>query len=254
MDNRMKSRQLSQLVYSMLQTTVVVSAALSMGACAAIGTAVEHKDLATQTKMSHSIFLNPVSDNQKTIYVSVRNTSAKPMDISDSLTQSLRQRGYRVIHSANKAHYWLQVNVLKAGQLSEAAANSALSNGFGGALTGAAAGAVVGNSGGAVIGGALLGGLVDTIANHAVKDVRYSVITDIQISERLGKGQTAKTHITSNMTQGSSTQSTTSLSRQSNRMTYRTRVLSTADKVNLDFNEAAPILRQQLTQSIAGIF
>lgn len=253
MDSNRKNRNIVSLVLSGVKFIVTALTISSLAACAAIGTAVEHKNLTTETKMSDSVFLNPVSQRQKTIYVSVRNTSAKPLDIGSSLKQAIRSRGYRFV-SASKAHYWLQVNVLKVGQFSQAAAEKALANGFGGAVAGAATGALVGDTGGSVIGGALLGGLVDTIANHAVKDVRYSVITDVQISERLAKGQTAKTHITSNMTQGSSTQSTTSLSSQSKRMKYRTRVLSTADKVNLDFNDAAPLLRKQLTQSIAGIF
>ena len=222
--------------------------------CAAVGTAIEHRNLETQTKMSDSIFLQPVTDNQKTVYVEVKNTSAKPMDIQQQLTQAVRQRGYRVVHSIARAHYLLQVNVLKVGKFSQAAAEKALSNGFGGAFTGALAVAATDGTGESVIGGALIGGLVDTVANHLVKDNQFSVITDVQISERLAKGQVAKSQTTADITQGSSTQSLTRLTQVVHWMKYRTRVLSTADKVNLDFNEAAPLLRAQLAQSIAGIF
>jgi hypothetical protein len=36
--------------------------------------------------------------------------------------------------------------------------------------------------------------------------------------------------------------------------TYQTRIVSSANKVNLDFSEAAPALRAGLTRAIAGAF
>jgi hypothetical protein len=36
--------------------------------------------------------------------------------------------------------------------------------------------------------------------------------------------------------------------------TYQTRILSSANKVNLDFDEALPALRAGVSQSIAGLF
>jgi hypothetical protein len=35
---------------------------------------------------------------------------------------------------------------------------------------------------------------------------------------------------------------------------YRTRVVSTANKVNLNYEEAAPALTEGLTRSLAGLF
>lgn len=35
---------------------------------------------------------------------------------------------------------------------------------------------------------------------------------------------------------------------------YRTRVVSTANKANLDYEEAVPALTQGLTQALAGLF
>jgi len=37
-------------------------------------------------------------------------------------------------------------------------------------------------------------------------------------------------------------------------MRYRTRVLSTANKVNLDFAEAQPVLEEEISRAISGIF
>jgi hypothetical protein len=36
--------------------------------------------------------------------------------------------------------------------------------------------------------------------------------------------------------------------------TYRTRVVSTANKVNLDFAEAQPVLQDALGKSLSGLF
>lgn len=57
-----------------------------------------------------------------------------------------------------------------------------------------------------------------------------------------------------NMRQGSSTGMYQSISGgKASWKTYRTRALSTANKVNLDFAEAEPILEKDLARSIAGI-
>ena len=49
--------------------------------CAATQTAIEHRNLETSTRLSETVFLNPVADGQKTIYVAVKNTSDEDMDI-----------------------------------------------------------------------------------------------------------------------------------------------------------------------------
>ena len=36
--------------------------------------------------------------------------------------------------------------------------------------------------------------------------------------------------------------------------TYQTRIVSVANKMNLEFDEAVPALRQGLSQSLAGLF
>ena len=50
---------------------------LLLGGCAAVHTSIAKKDLDVQTKMSDSIFLDPVGPDKRSIFVQVRNTSDK---------------------------------------------------------------------------------------------------------------------------------------------------------------------------------
>ena len=58
-----------------LSLIALAAFSLQLAGCAATQVAISKKDLVVQTKMSDSIFLNPVEPDQQTIYVTVRNTS-----------------------------------------------------------------------------------------------------------------------------------------------------------------------------------
>ena len=95
---------------------------------------------------------------------------------------------------------------------------------------------------------------MDTVANAAVKDVTYTVITDLQISEKAAHGAKIQETDESALQQGTGSVMRQSSSFQAGWMRYQTRILSTAEKVNLDFNDALPVLEAGLANSIAGIF
>jgi len=103
------------------------------------------------------------------------------------------------------------------------------------------------------MGGGLVGGVLGSLANDLVSDTTYSMITDVQISERVPKGDKAQSTMLSTMQQGSRTEQVTRLSHPSDWMQYRTRIVSTADKVNLTFANAKPKLEHQLARSISNI-
>ena len=87
-----------------------------------------------------------------------------------------------------------------------------------------------------------------------VKDVNYTMITDIQISERVGKGIKVNEQFQSKLKNGSSTVTSQISSHDSQYQRYRTRVVSNADKVNLKFSDARVSLEQGLVKVISGIF
>lgn len=240
-----------------INLSACVGAAALLTSCAATQTVLEHGSLQVSTKQSETVFLEPVSAKQKTIFLSIKNTSDEDVNISSSLNKSLTEKGYKVVSSPSNAHYLLQANVLKVGKMSISASQSALGGGYGSAIAGAVAGTALGslsNSSSGMIAGGVAGGLVGLAADSLVKAVNYTMITDVLISERVGKGVQVKEQFKSNLTNGSSSTTLQSYSKSSQYQKYRTRVVSNADKVNLKFAEARGGLEQGLVKTISGIF
>jgi outer membrane lipoprotein SlyB len=212
---------------------IAVGTAALVASCAATQTVLEHRSLDTQTALSKTIFLEPVSLEKKTIYLSVKNTSDKTLDIAPALKNALINQGYRVVSKPEHAHYLLQANMLNVGKMSVTASQRALGGGYGSALaggvSGAALGALSGDSTRLLVGG-VAGGFAGMAADALVKDINYTMVTDIQISERLDVHQ------------------------QRDYQRYRTRVVSHAARVNLSFNTARPALEAGLVKTLAGIF
>lgn len=236
----------------------IISAIIVLGnivGCAAVQTSLEHKNLEVSSQQSETIFLDEVPKAQKTVHVSIKNTSDQEMDISNRLKKAIQAHGYKIANNPNSAHYILQANILKVGKMSLAASKEALGHGYGSVLTGVGTAAVAGGFGASsntMIGAGLVGGLVDMAANSLVKDVNFSMITDVQVSERVNHKVTESNK--SNLANGSSSQTIQNSNTQSNFQRYRTRVVSSADKVNLEFAEAKPKLEQSLIKVISGIF
>ncbi len=233
-----------------------------LSGCGAIHTSIAKKDLDVQTKMSDTIFLDPVGPDKKVIYLEVKNTSDKTnFDILGPIHQALQSRGYEISNDPDRAHYWLRANVLSAEKASPTAAESALASGYGGALGGAALGAAIGGAthgwAGAGVGGlagGLAGALVETVADAAVKDVTYMVVTDIEIAEKAKEGVIIRQDSQQDAKQGIGGSRRQTSSEISDRKKYRARVVSTANQVNLEYHEAAPSLTEGLVRSISGIF
>ena len=81
-----------------LPVCLLIIMTLGLSGCGALHTAVAKRNLDVQTKMSSSIFLDPVEPEQRTIFVDIRNTSDKPeFDLKPQVVQSLQAwlSGYR---------------------------------------------------------------------------------------------------------------------------------------------------------------
>lgn len=236
-----------------LVAAVVVSC-LVLSGCSAVGTAIKKRNLDVKTQMSQTVWLEPSSE--KTVYIQIRNTSDKDMsDLQTLLAQDLRAKGYNVTSSPDSAYYWIQANVLKAEKMDLRQAQGLLSTGYEGAATGAALGAGItaynSTSGGAILGVGLAAGLAGMAADAMVEDTNYTMVTDLQISER--SKATVTTDNIAALRQGNAGVKVQTSSEEGNRMKYQTRVVSNANKVNLKFEEAKPVLEAQLAKSVAGI-
>ncbi|CAM3738176.1 complement resistance protein TraT [Rheinheimera salexigens] len=240
-----------------LKGLLVLGLVITLSACGALHTSVAKRNLDVQTKMSSTIFLDPVDPELRTIFVDIRNTSDKPeFDLKPQVIASLINRGYQVIDSPSRAHYWLQANVLQVGRTNGRDVNTAMRMGHGvagGAVTGFALHRATGGaSGGATVGAVVGGALVGTVVDALVEDVYYSVITDIQIMERFdGTVRESSQH---QLLQGDSGSTTSSYKRNTDMRKYQTRVVSYANQANLKWPEAEPMLTQGLTRAVAGLF
>ncbi|WP_436877853.1 complement resistance protein TraT [Siccibacter turicensis] len=232
----------------------IIASVFVLSGCGAMSTAVKKRNLDVKTQMSETIWLEPSSE--KSVYIQVRNTSDKDMSgLQGQIAKELSSKGYRVTGSPDEAYFWVQANVLKAEKMDLRQSQGFLSSGYEGAITGAALGAGItaynSTSAGATLGVGLATGLIGMAADAMVEDINYTMVTDLQISER-SKASVTTDNVAA-LKQGSSGVKLQTSSEQGNRMKYQTRVVSNANKVNLKFEEAKPVLEAQLARSVAGI-
>ncbi|MDV5355244.1 complement resistance protein TraT [Kosakonia sp. SMBL-WEM22] len=232
----------------------MVLAAFTLSGCGAMTTAIKKRNLDVKTQMSQTIWLEPASE--KTVFIQVKNTSDKDMsNLQSLLAKELSDKGYKVTSSPDSAYYWIQANVLKADKMDLRETQGYLKSGYEGAAIGAGLGAGItaynSNSSGAALGVGLAAGLIGLAADAMVEDVNFTMITDLQISER-SKAKVTTDNIAA-LRQGTSGIKLQTSTEEGNRAKYQTRVVSNANKVNLKFEEAKPVLEAQLAKSVANI-
>lgn len=233
-----------------LKRTFLALALIAITGCAAINTSVEKSELDVQTRASESVFLEPVSPDKRVIFVSVRNTSDKDLSIKSKIIERLQASGYQITDDPDKAYFMLQANVLKVGKDNKDNADSYIEAGFSGAALGNAVSSRSDTGKGIVI-----GALVGVIADSLVDDTLFTMVTDLQVRERPRNNEVITQQQSEDSTQGGST----SVSQYSSPATvewktYHTRIVSTANKVNLEFEEALAELENGLIRSISGMF
>lgn len=220
--------------------------------CAAMHTSISKQDLEVQTRMSHTIFLEPTTQENKRVFIQVRNTSGKnTLNMQNRIALALVDKGYTIVNDPKKANYIVQTNVLRITKANRRDIDSAFDAGFSGALMGGTLAAVAGGDDAAILGLGLAGSMVGVAIDAMVKDVYFTIITDLQISER----STDNVHElnVSNLVQGSNSRKVQASKNQNHWKKYQTRIISTANKVNLKFEEANPILVAELVSAISGM-
>lgn len=241
-----------------ITVTAICAATISLTGCGAISTEIHHGSLKVSSHMSNSIFLEPIEAKDKTVFVRFTNTSDKQsFNPQKALMSNLQHNGWRVVSIPSKAHVEILGNILSVAKVNQNQLHAMLGSGFGEAVFGAGAGAlagaaITGTGEGALAGGAIMGA-GSWLADQMIQDVTFATTTDVQLEVKLPKGKKAQSQTTTNLSQGNSTQERQTLSGSSDRIKYRTRIISYADKVNLNFKEAVPALEGQLALSIAGI-
>ncbi|ENW9006841.1 complement resistance protein TraT, partial [Escherichia coli] len=194
--------------------------------------------------------------SERTVFLQIKNTSDKDMSgLQGKIADAVKARGYQIMTSPDKAYYWIQANVLKADKMDLRESQGWLSRGYEGAAVGAALGGGITayntGSAGTTLGVGLATGLIGMAADAMVEDINYTMITDVQIAERTRTS--VRTDNVAALRQGTSGSKIQTSTETGNQHKYQTRVVSSANQVNLKFEEAKPHLEDQLAKSIANI-
>ncbi len=232
--------------------------ALMLSGCAAVHTSIAKKDLDVQTKLSTSIFVDPVAPEKRKIYLEVRS-AVMEFDrnaFRQALTTQIETsgNGYTIVDSPEDAQYSMSVFVRNLEKASPSAAENYLRTGYEGVAAGAAVGYATGGDYRQAAAGGIIGGLVSTAANAFVKDVTFLLVADIQIKERARKGVIVRRDSKVDTKISDDGATTQTYSEATNQKEYRTRVVTTANKANLELEEAQPLMFDKTAYAMAAFF
>jgi len=202
------------------------------GCAGAMHTMIKKRNLDVQTKMSATVFLEPVVSKEKTVYLNLRNTTDKNIstNIQANIEKAFTSKGYSLTDNPNDATFIIQINLLQIGKSDLRSAQYALQSGFGGAIVGAGLAASTHSN---EVSGGIIGGFLGVIGDALVDDTYITMITDIQIRQKPIVGDTHISYV--------------------KWQKHQTRVVSVANQVNLEFKEAKPKLIQGLIRVLSGL-
>jgi hypothetical protein len=235
----------------------------SLSGCAAINTSIAKRNLDVQTKISTAIFVDPVKSSKRLVYVDVRSGvmefDRRALRAAVKAELASNEDGYRMTDDPDMAQYQMNIFVISLEKASPTAAELALKQGYrgdvgAGATAGAVYGAEHGHTASSAMGMGILGAVGATAADAFVQDVTYMLVADVQIKEKARKGVFVRkdTKISAKVSDaGSSTQT---VSEVSNLKEYRTRIVTTAEKANLDIAEAQPLMFKKTAYAMSGFF
>lgn len=245
----------SKIITQVLSAVSLISI-LSLTSCSTTTKLIKHGKLEVQTKMSDTIFLDPIDDNEKTVLLQIRNTTDKSdLDIAAQVKAAVQDKGYKVVTNPKLASIMIQANILQVGKTTLQNPFESLTGGYGSGLEGFGAGAALsgafGGSNSGMLGAGLFAGAANSILDASVEVVNFVMITDLQISEKANDIIVDESS-NANLKQGTSFKKN-SWKEKTNWKRYQTRIISVAKKTNLKFKDAAPELVSGLVSSISGI-
>jgi len=262
---------------------------LPLSGCMALHTSVAKGKLDVQTRMSETVYLDPVEPEFRTIFIDIRQTATEyKLPLADDVRALLLSRGYQLVDSPQQAQYWLQVNVrtvlkerpevvLASGEydMTPEQIHQLLYPGM--PLPEPETKAVVAQrraSNVAVYADASYGADIDGkdiakalvvlaawagaeyVGNQLVKDKYYTMLTDIQLAERIAHDSIGMVQESSmqQLRQGDSGNIELLWELATDRRKYQVKVISFANKANLSWDDAEQPLHDGLLRSLAGIF
>lgn len=246
----------------------LIACAFWLSGCAATQTSLAKKDLEVQTKFSTSLFVEAVPVNKRTIYLDVRsgvqefNRNQFKQFVSQQFINN--GNGYRLTDNPDAAQFLMVAYIVNLEKASQTAAQAALGQGFlsgnstaNSALVGAALGSTVSARSDSIkgtLGGAVGLGAVDFVAGNLVKDVTYMLVVDVQIKERADPGVMVRKDTAIKTVASEDGTAKQVVSEVSTLKEYRTRIVTTANKVNLQLEEAQPMMFEKTAFALSGFF
>ena len=259
-----------------------VRTALALAMATMFFTGCATTELQTQAKMTRTIFLDPVARSQKTVFVSVKNTSGNGIDLTNNIVNGLKKKGYIVVDDPAQAKYILMANILFANNLREDNTGKGV---VAGTTAGVIGGVASGGSSGGDIKARIIGGIIGAVAGgliaHAGEDDIYRMVVDVDVREKINQ----KVSTVSSTTEGQSVienqeraglindfagkikskdgaggkldDGVTESKQQAYATNYidkKTKVFAEAVKNGLKLKEALPILSKKVSQQIVAIF
>lgn len=245
---------------------MIVAIATTMLGCSAVTTAVKKQDLVVESYISHAVTLEPVSPDERVIYTRVKDVSGNQMrkEMQRIMEANLKNEGFVITRDPKKANLMLDATILRSNKSTSDDSNAYLSQGYKGgaegALTGATVAAIAGGSGKTTAGAALAGAAVGFLADTLVDDVYYTFVMDIELRERPLEGDsitnTQRNKSASGFNGGHkqvSNKRGSNVVRGSNFnwIVHQTRIVTTANKMNLTIDEAIPAVQKRTANSLA---
>ncbi|UTV99108.1 hypothetical protein KDW99_17960 [Marinomonas rhizomae] len=254
---------------SLLAKIVITgSITASLVGCSAINTSLNKQDLVVDSRLSHSIVLEPVSPSNRIVYARIRDVSGNGMrsDMQKMITQHLTDEGFVVTDDPNKANLMLNATIISAAKTSIEQANALLSSGYKGGIEGAAIGAgvssVSGGSGSDIRQAGLFAGAAGFFADAIVEDAYFTFVMDVQMRERALAGDSVSNSTQNKSIKGISTGNAANLSVTKssvergddyNWIIYETRIVTTANQMNLKMEEALPAVQERTALSLSEL-
>ena len=250
---------------NILHISFICAAAISLSACSALHTSISKRNLDVQSKTSTAIFVDAVERQYRTVYVSIHsgvqefNRKEFKKFVKTQFVEN--EEGYKIVDSPKNAQFQLNIYVLTLEKASPSAAELALKQGYiggGGTRAGVVGGAVIGGvttgtGTGAAVGG-VAGGVGTTIADAFVQDVTYMQVADVQIKEKARKGVIVRKDSQVSTKISDAGTSTQRYSEATTRKEYRTRIVTTANKANLELDEAQEQMFKKTAFAMSGFF
>lgn len=249
-----------------LKTGATLTLVYFLAGCSAVNTMAKKQDLTVESRLSHSIVLEPVSPSKRIVYARVRDVSGNKMrkDMQRKIVLNLQEEGFTVTEDPDQANLMLNATILSANKMTGDEADRLLSSGYKGAAEGAFIGggltAVTGGSNSDVLKAGALTAAAGFLADTFVEDVYYTFVMDVELRERPLDGDAIDNAKKSISAKGMRSQNSTNLtvSKSSvergenyNWIVYETRIVTTANQMNLKIEEAIPEVQDKTAYSLS---